>query len=441
MLGIVKEGVCKSLQTVLDSYGRPAVMEVLLRQQPLSDERSWVTPMSRTGFLQRYDMLVLSTEARNSLDAGDPEWMGSLKDVFEYRLSVQKELLEAVKEKWSLHLQDGAARMLSDRTFKDSTLKRKPDYEYLALNCHVHNMTAFLKSRDGERDDEKIEKRLYDHITVGAFAAHSIGFGQGGAMTSIEELKDLIGKLLAEKHCKKWCLLMKKFDNCWAKFERRLSVIASQALIAIIAAFRTKLGLMLKDQSSSQNLSQLIRNGFLVVITSLLSSFRNEAAMLEDTFVAVKLVQNLDLLLLPLNIDTGKALERGLTFTLPHDDLPTLEFSMCPSSGMLEATLLTSVETYQKITASGRVRLRVYPILINQGVNEWQSMASLIRSKKLKVQEDVNSYGVELLKQFYRNYKHRVLMPIASLIWEEPPEDFEELMISLSQVRTSRGGH
>lgn len=110
---------------------------------------------------------------------------------------------------------------------------------------------------------------VYDTITVGAFAAHSLKFSKGGA-TQLQRQYD---EALA-KHTKEVDGLVNGVEELQQNLQLRREMIFSQSLAMCVTAF---VAALTRGLSRPQQLQRYLHCGFLLQVESLLSTFGSGA--------------------------------------------------------------------------------------------------------------------------------------------------------------------
>ncbi|RHX97326.1 hypothetical protein DYB25_003284 [Aphanomyces astaci] len=305
-------------------------------------------------------------------------------------------------------------------TFKPSTKKADPDLRFVALNLHAQMLTLGSAIPDEGRivaseatwDDAPPPTlalkevppfknyRLFGTVTVGAFAAHVYGFGQGGFVRirlrelSMQAIGADLAVLQRDMHALEWHI------------DQRLDVAFSQAMTALVTSFSQTLYVHLhasdvagdgdeNRKTPALYLQQLERHGFLFSVESLLSTVGAEAGMLGDMDAAVKALAHVTLQLQvvhPSGVFDMRMSSRGssgLTIELPLIDarekalptgrrVPGQPVSLSPSS----------CSSVNHLAVGTRLDIAVVPVLFNQGMNELQTVANTVGRSQL--QEDIN---------------------------------------------------
>ncbi|XP_026177954.1 type II inositol 3,4-bisphosphate 4-phosphatase-like [Mastacembelus armatus] len=162
--------------------------------------------------------------------------------------------------------------------------------------------------------------------------------------------------------------------------QRRHSVF-SQALSAVVCGFMLKLYGGLED---AEFLRQLHSVGILAQFESLLSTFGDEAGMLEDMEVGVT-----DLSEVAFTVTEARTEE-------PEDLLPTLSGTW----GGLVVEVPLPLENFRSLPQElqNKSLIRVHPVLFNIGINQQQSLAERFGDSSL--QGRVNRQSCERLKAY-----------------------------------------
>ncbi|RLO10713.1 hypothetical protein DYB28_003381, partial [Aphanomyces astaci] len=312
-------------------------------------------------------------------------------------------------------------------TFKPSTKKADPDLRFVALNLHAQMLTLGSAIPDEGRivaseatwDDAPpptlalkevppfMNCRLFGTVTVGAFAAHVYGFGQGG-VRQLRENWERLRELSMQAIGADLAVLQRDMHALEWHIDQRLDVAFSQAMTALVTSFSQTLYIHLhasdvagdgdeNRKTPALYLQQLERHGFLFSVESLLSTVGAEAGMLGDMDAAVKALAHVTLQLqvvCPSGVFDMRMSSRGssgLTIELPLIDarekaLPTGR--RIPGQAAPVSLSPSSCSSVDHLAVGTRLDIAVVPVLFNQGMNELQTVANTVGRSQL--QEDIN---------------------------------------------------
>ncbi|KAH9091865.1 hypothetical protein Ae201684P_011408 [Aphanomyces euteiches] len=325
-------------------------------------------------------------------------------------------------------------------TFKPSTKKADPNLRFLALNLHAQMLTFGEAIPDdeaakeaGRTDPTEMMRsdapsfqrhRLYGTVTVGAFAAHVYGFGQGGIRQLRENWERLreqsqhvVGADLAvvqrDMHVLEWHI------------DQRLDVAFAQAVSALVTAFQQTLYVHFHSATLTRTpemyLEHLKQHGFLFSVESLLSTVGSEAGMLGDMDAAVKALAHVTLQLRVVRSATygvlissrgpgGLTIELPLVATIDQDPKPAM---MHRIPGQDKATGAVFAPLSLTLDLDTSIDIAVVPVLFNQGLNEVQTVANTVGRSQL--QEEINLESGDVLEAYLK----RVAPPSDVLaVWE-----------------------
>ncbi|KAM6345634.1 inositol polyphosphate 4-phosphatase type II isoform 2-T2 [Podargus strigoides] len=189
----------------------------------------------------------------------------------------------------------------------------------------------------------------------------------------------------------------------------RRDIVFSQALAGLVCGFIIKLHAGLHDQGFLQQLHTV---GLLVQYEGLLSTYSEEAGMLEDMAVGISDLQKVMFKVVEaksedfLPIITGRREHYVIEV-----QLPAKMFELLPQE-IKEGKLL-----------------RMYPVLFNVGINEQQTLAE--RFGDTTLQENINQENLELLKEYYKLFTEK--MPPDCLPHFQEQNDLKGLLENLHQ--------
>lgn len=321
-------------------------------------------------------------------------------------------------------------------SFRPSTFKKDPVLQFIPINLHMQVMEATCVGLES-LPDRNAQRMVFDHVTFGAPAAHLLGFKNIGLRQLLQTLRE--GKLDAETREAQVLHVLERLD-----------VVLPQALAALISSFALKVRNRWRDP---EFWLQIANVGFLMHFESLLSTYKSELGMLSDADVAISSLDSFSFVLVP------------TTSKIPDFDLPTLEFirqtddddavvgqDMAgsvfePAStadeegrktrvprpqagstnrhGQLQGSYTIGIGLSEKLFEQLPVmlkeggRVRVFPVLFTQGINEQQSLA--IRFNETRLQEDINNENIDRLSNYFfdyqrfREYRDRSQLPIDTL--------------------------
>lgn len=212
----------------------------------------------------------------------------------------------------------GGAHTYHNLSFRPSRCKEDAALSCLPLNLHLQRLTAVETAGDQSVDATALDAAESDSfytITVGAFAAHSMGFKNGGLLQlqeTIHELDLLLYDLEAGQSTNVAPTLRKlgvshetlsdlesdvdlssavktQLRMLQFSFNMRLDLCLPQAVAVLV----TSLAAMLRDHSRvTERLALWADLGFLLHFESLLSTRGMEVGMLADHAVAVEYLKN-----------------------------------------------------------------------------------------------------------------------------------------------------
>ncbi|NWS30262.1 INP4B phosphatase, partial [Polioptila caerulea] len=189
----------------------------------------------------------------------------------------------------------------------------------------------------------------------------------------------------------------------------RRDIVFSQALAGLVCGFVIKLHTGLHDQGFLQQLHTV---GLLVQYEGLLSTYSEEAGMLEDMAVGISDLQKVMFKVIEAKSEDFLPIITGRReFYIIEVQLPAKMFELLPQE-IKEGKLL-----------------RMYPVLFNVGINEQQTLAE--RFGDTTLQENINQENLELLKEYYKLFTEK--MPPDCLPHFQEQNDLKGLLESLHQ--------
>ncbi|XP_053832397.1 inositol polyphosphate 4-phosphatase type II isoform X5 [Vidua macroura] len=189
----------------------------------------------------------------------------------------------------------------------------------------------------------------------------------------------------------------------------RRDIVFSQALAGLVCGFVIKLHTGLHDQGFLQQLHTV---GLLVQYEGLLSTYSEEAGMLEDMAVGISDLQKVMFKIIEAKSEDFLPIITGRReHYIIEVQLPAKMFELLPQE-IKEGKLL-----------------RMYPVLFNVGINEQQTLAE--RFGDTTLQENINQENLELLKEYYKLFTEK--MPPDCLPHFQEQNDLKGLLDSLHQ--------
>ncbi|XP_033369391.1 inositol polyphosphate 4-phosphatase type II isoform X2 [Parus major] len=189
----------------------------------------------------------------------------------------------------------------------------------------------------------------------------------------------------------------------------RRDIVFSQALAGLVCGFVIKLHTGLHDQGFLQQLHTV---GLLVQYEGLLSTYSEEAGMLEDMAVGISDLQKVMFKVIEAKSEDFLPIITGRReHYIIEVQLPAKMFELLPQE-IKEGKLL-----------------HMYPVLFNVGINEQQTLAE--RFGDTTLQENINQENLELLKEYYKLFMEK--MPPDCLPHFQEQNDLKGLLESLHQ--------
>ncbi|XP_075277147.1 inositol polyphosphate 4-phosphatase type II isoform X5 [Opisthocomus hoazin] len=277
-----------------------------------------------------------------------------------------------------------------------------------SLNC-VIAMVDRLLEKDNISNTKEGEN---DHSAADRKVLHTGGDWYEQLYPLVITLKDCMGEVVTRAKQSMAFVLLQELacglPQCLMLTLRR-DIVFSQALTGLVCGFIIKLHTGLHDQGFLQQLHTV---GLLVQYEGLLSTYSEEAGMLEDMAVGISDLQKVMFKVIEaksedfLPIITGRREHYVIEV-----QLPAKMFELLPQE-IKEGKLL-----------------RMYPVLFNVGINEQQTLAE--RFGDTTLQENINQENLELLKEYYKLFTEK--MPPDCLPHFQEQNDLKGLLENLHQ--------
>ncbi|KAM9236516.1 inositol polyphosphate 4-phosphatase type II isoform 2-T2 [Leptosomus discolor] len=277
-----------------------------------------------------------------------------------------------------------------------------------SLNC-VIAMVDRLLEKDNSSNVKEGEK---DPSAADCKVLHTGGDWYEQLYPLVITLKDCMGEVVTRAKQSMAFVLLQELacglPQCLMLTLRR-DIVFSQALAGLVCGFIIKLHTGLRDQGFLQQLHTV---GLLVQYEGLLSTYSEEAGMLEDMAVGISDLQKVMFKVIEaksedfLPIITGRREHYVIEV-----QLPAKMFELLPQE-IKEGKLL-----------------RMYPVLFNVGINEQQTLAE--RFGDTTLQENINQENLELLKEYYKLFTEK--MPPDCLPHFQEQNDLKGLLENLHQ--------
>lgn len=298
--------------------------------------------------------------------------------------------------------------------------------------------TANLRSQHSRRVSESVS--CYTTLSVGAFAAHSLGFRHG---TGILGLEGKYNKLVNRQLNASTDSSVRKSSNAtqdidWRRLEHqqeddlkwhittRMDICVTQALAALVTTFCRHLEMAIQNRRYNHLLIILERIGFLFQVESLLSTHGKELGMLEDFAAAVDMLKHVTFVL---DFSTSSTTSETAPTKILSSSLLNLHMknSYLPCIVSVRVTGGARTRAYVIIVSircnpsildvipselRGQKPISVLPIMFTQGINEMQTLANNSSGKKTLLQDAINQKSFIELDTFINDYKHLVSIQV-----------------------------
>jgi uncharacterized protein (UPF0212 family) len=296
--------------------------------------------------------------------------------------------------------------------FKKSSDKKNKGLEFVPVNLHVHifEMSSQHCMRDLDRKDsdcyidDQDKQFVCDFITVGAFAAHSKKFKQGGLWhlmkqfeyrlmqispeTSLSEIADEGDFLLPNQMWSIKVLQHLPLDplllHLAFKARERFDICVSQCLSSVAAGFLARVKLM-----TPAILERAVTIGMLFQFESLLSTQGHELGMLSDFFCAIKFLDYVQVRVYEMP-DTDRGNKQTAVRIYREHELYIIDLGFVPA-------LFQDLPTMIKQGCG----VAVVPVMFTVGINELQTYAETMAGKKVfHLQDLINMESLSRIEAY-----------------------------------------
>ncbi|XP_027554687.1 type II inositol 3,4-bisphosphate 4-phosphatase isoform X4 [Neopelma chrysocephalum] len=277
-----------------------------------------------------------------------------------------------------------------------------------SLNCVIAMVDRLL-----EKDNiSSIKEDQNDSSAADCKVLHTGGDWYEQLYPLVITLKDCMGEVVTRAKQSMAFVLLQELacglPQCLMLTLRR-DIVFSQALAGLVCGFIIKLHTGLHDQGFLQQLHTV---GLLVQYEGLLSTYSEEAGMLEDMAVGISDLQKVMFKIIEAKSEDFLPIITGRReHYIIEVQLPAKMFELLPQE-IKEGKLL-----------------RMYPVLFNVGINEQQTLAE--RFGDTTLQENINQENLELLKEYYKLFTEK--MPPDCLPHFQEQNDLKGLLENLHQ--------
>ncbi|NXA16081.1 INP4B phosphatase, partial [Sapayoa aenigma] len=277
-----------------------------------------------------------------------------------------------------------------------------------SLNCVIAMVDRLLEKDDVSNSKEDED----DPSAADCKVLHTGGDWYEQLYPLVITLKDCMGEVVTRAKQSMAFVLLQELacglPQCLMLTLRR-DIVFSQALAGLVCGFIIKLHTGLHDQGFLQQLHTV---GLLVQYEGLLSTYSEEAGMLEDMSVGISDLQKVMFKVIEAKSEDFLPIITGRReHYIIEVQLPAKMFELLPQE-IKEGKLL-----------------RMYPVLFNVGINEQQTLAE--RFGDTTLQENINQENLELLKEYYKLFTEK--MPPDCLPHFQEQNDLKGLLENLHQ--------
>ena len=332
--------------------------------------------------------------------------------------------------------------------FKASTIKTNAALGAMPINL----MLNVLDVSEAQRGNSPYNRSMHATVSAGAFSAHSLGFSDGGAAALEAKLLQQLSKpptaprgSAASASAADQLLfgvaaaasgasgnghsggggvavpanVDGSADALALPFARRLALLACQAFSALAASFAASCRLRVAPREENTAWFAQIRSvGYLLHVESLLSTRGDEWGMLQDVTAACRLLSHVRLAVrtddesasaesagwhgVASDVSVGGTRRRPVIELSPRD-LGFRDAAHAASMGLGPGSLV-----------------EVVAVLVTQGINEEQSMASLMRTNTAE-QQALNLRAARRLRAYSLTFAEMLAKGVPPSPAAEPP--------------------
>ena len=329
------------------------------------------------------------------------------------RLKARKEYVSLLRDQ----IQYLVIRDKNKAYFKPSVDKSSEELRFVPLNLHVQDLKVGPR-RAFINDDRRNAKLIstYEFTTVGAMAAHTLKFKNGGILSMQKKIEEM-GRKITDGAIEsgKWPEELRDYENLQWDVTKRMDICFIQAMTTLVASFVRKVELALLNpdvQKGGDMLRQISTLGYLFHVESLLSTHGKEIGMLEDMAAAIARLSTVSFVIQDItDRPTGRfsfRVPRKKTEKEEEMTIMKVQVSEKPRStdGVKYVVTLQvhcgAVGLPEKV-ASG-AEIGVTPVLFTQGINEMQSIANSAEKSKTELQDLININNLRPLKAYCDKY-------------------------------------
>ena len=310
---------------------------------------------------------------------------------------------------------------------------------------------------------------VFPCLTLGCPTVHAYGFKDGGLGSYFInncnlDKSDVNSRLfeIAKLQVHGINLLEKEHSN--ENVGVRLDLVCSQTLGHALTAAKSSIALATAHSSRQGNiffesLQNVLKNGLLVSVCSLLSSSQNEARMLEDLEVGLHW---LSIVQLELVEDDSNKSKKKVSISRINDDLLRIRMIISKDEAIIvkkaKASLLEILDKNEhhhqgdsddefdgnsKDIGSGIVAMiQMHGFVFTQGVNEKQTIATTAMLSERETQHRINNESLNRFELYYNNYQEfRTKAENKSLMRKKSVNKSDELIIKLREAIYNNGNH
>jgi hypothetical protein len=307
----------------------------------------------------------------------------------------------------------------------------------LALQTRLIRTDAQLKNL---RQRKQSQTNTASMVMAQAFVSASEDARRNSISDGEDTLSDLpspgatsVGSSMAAEELR----LMLEREELQEWFAMRKYLTTSQALMGLVAAFTSKLDLIIQGDvcgtdagsgrssgvgpqasrdikggdssfaSAAHVWAQYCAIGFLNLWEGLLSTFGKEMAMLGDAIIGIRCLDDFSFSVVPGSASDAPTPTK-IDLVGPNENIIQLEIAEEHFTVLLGRLLEAGEEEAgKKAEAEKCMRVKVVSAFFTQGINEQQNLANFVGNDDVQLQTEVNRHSLETMRDYHFAFKQR----------------------------------